>query len=107
MFLVSIIIFFLLLDYDKLSQVLIDDMEGNTARQHGTSESDIESLKHSLSKGWDTTEYLPCVYKNPNENSEYSHILTYGYNRANALELLFGGDFEMVFDVVDCTESQY
>ena len=33
----------------KLSQVLIDDMEGNTARQHGTSESDIESLKHSLS----------------------------------------------------------
>ena len=82
----------------KLSQVLIDDMEGNTARQHGTSESDIESLKHSLSKGWDTTEYLPCVYKNPNENSEYSHILTYGYNRANALELLFGGDFEMVFE---------
>ena len=90
----------------KLSQVLIDDMEGNTARQHGTSESDIESLKHSLSKGWDTTEYLPCVIKNPNENSDYSHILVYGYNRANALELLYGGDFEMIFDVVDCTDSQ-
>jgi|TARA_B110000438_G_scaffold65762_1_gene66284 hypothetical protein len=90
----------------KLSQILIDDKEGNTARNHGTSESDIESLKHSLSKGWDTTEYLPCVYENPNKNSEYTHILAYGYNRANALELLYGGNFEMVFDVVTCTESQ-
>ena len=90
----------------KLSQVLINDKDGNTARQHGTSESDIESLKHSIAKGWDTTEYLPCVYKNPEPNSDYSHILAYGYNRANALELLYGKDFEMVFDVVECTDSE-
>ena len=90
----------------KLSQVLINDKDGNTARQHGTSESDIESLKHSIAKGWDTTEYLPCVYENPEPNSDYSHILAYGYNRANALELLYGKDFEMVFDVVECTDSE-
>jgi len=90
----------------KLSKIHIDDKEGNTARMHGTSESDIESLKHSLSSGWNTSEYLPCVYKNPDKSSDYSYILAYGYNRCIALEELYGDDFEMWFDIVDCSDSE-
>ena len=90
----------------KLKNILINDKEGNTARVHGTSEADIEQLKSSLTKGWDTTEYLPCVYKNKESVSDYSHILAFGYNRTYALLEAYGEDFEMLYDVVDCTPSQ-
>ena len=43
--------------------MLVDYKDGNTAREHGTDPEAVETLSKSLSKGWDSTEYLPAVRK--------------------------------------------
>ena len=60
----------------KLKDIHIDDSERNTARYHGTDPAAVESLQKSLSNGWDSTEYLPCVRKLP-EGSSYVYELAY------------------------------
>tara|TARA_B100000214_G_scaffold218701_1_gene159037 strand:+ start:143 stop:1123 length:981 start_codon:yes stop_codon:yes gene_type:complete len=88
----------------KLSDVHIDDAEGNTARYHGTDPQAVESLEKSLSAGWDSTEYLPCIRKLP-KGSAYKYELVYGFNRCEAFENLYGEDFEFYFDVIECDDN--
>jgi hypothetical protein len=88
----------------KLKEIHIDDEAGNTARYHGTEQSAVETLEKCLSNGWDSNEYLPAVHKQP-ENSSYNYALTYGFNRCEVFENLYGEDFEMWFDLIECDES--
>jgi|TARA_R110000823_G_C15846243_1_gene491702 hypothetical protein len=88
----------------KLKDIHIDDTNGNTARYHGTDPAAVESLQKSLSNGWDSTEYLPCVRKLP-EGSSYVYELAYAFNRCEAFDNLYGEDFEMWFDLIECDNS--
>ena len=88
----------------KLSDIHIDDSTGNTARYYGTDPAQVEVLEKSLAKGWDSSEYLPCVKKLP-EGSASPYELGYGFNRNEAFENLYGEDFEFWYDVVECDKS--
>ena len=87
----------------KLKNIHVDD-KGNTARYHGTDPAQVEVLQKSLANGWDTSEYLPCVRELP-KGSAYNHEQAYGFNRGEAFENLYGDEFEMWFDVVDCDDN--
>lgn len=86
-----------------LKDVHVDDL-ANKTRLHGTSTAAVETLEKSLSEGWNSSEYLPCVRKMP-EGSAYEYELVYGFHRCEALENLFGSDFVMHFDVIECSDS--
>jgi hypothetical protein len=88
----------------KLKDIHIDDADGNTARYHGTDPAAVESLQKSLANGWDSTEYLPCVRELP-KGSSYQYELAYAFNRCEAFDNLYGEDFEMWFDVIECDNS--
>jgi len=88
----------------KLKDIHIDDNSGNTARYHGTDPAAVESLEKSLSNGWDSSEYLGCVRPLP-KGSSYAYELAYGFNRCEAFDNLYGEDFEMWFDVIECDDS--
>lgn len=89
----------------KLKDIHIDDDTGNTARYHGTESSSVETLEKSLSRGWDSTEYLPAVRYLPKSSNGYELELAYGFNRCESFDNLFGEDFEFWFDVIECNES--
>ena len=88
----------------KLKDIFVDDKKGNTAREHGTDPEAVETLSKSLSKGWDSTEYLPAVREKSGDDG-YKYELIYGFNREEALENLYGDEFEMWFTLIDCNES--
>jgi hypothetical protein len=88
----------------KLSEVLIDDALGNSAREHGTNPAAVQNMIHSLSHGWSTNELLPAVRRLKNREG-YSYELVYGYTRCEAMEMSYGPEFEMWFDVIVCDES--
>lgn len=88
----------------KLEDIRIDDAQGNSAREHGTSPAAVQALIHSLSHGWSTNELLPAVRRLKNRDG-YSYELVYGYTRCEAMEMSYGPQFEMWFDVIVCDES--
>lgn len=88
----------------KLSEIHIDDTHGNSAREHGTNPKDVEAMKQSLSKGWITTELFPAV-RLLKSRQGYKWELVYGYNRCEAIEDLYGSDFIMCFNVINCDET--
>lgn len=87
----------------KLKNLHVDYKDGNTAREHGTDPEAVETLSKSLSKGWDSTEYLPAVRKL--QGGVVPYELIYGFNREEALENLYGEDFEMWFTVIECNND--
>jgi len=87
----------------KLKDIHVDDT-GNTARYHGTDPAQVEVLQKSLSNGWDSTEYLPCVRELP-KGSAYIYEQAYGFNRGESFENLYGDEFEFWFDVIECDDN--
>ena len=87
----------------KLSDVKSFSLQENTARlSTGTVNEEVEALRASIFKGWQSHQYLPAVYR----NADGVLCLVYGYNRVQILEELFGADFEFLFDeLVDCDNT--
>lgn len=88
----------------KLSEIHVDDAIGNSAREHGTNPAAVQNLIHSLAKGWITTELLPSVRRIKGTQG-YKYELVYGFTRVEAMEMSYGPEFRMWFNVIECDET--
>jgi hypothetical protein len=88
----------------SLSEIHVDDAQGNSAREHGTNPASVQNLIHSLSKGWITTELLPAV-RRIKGGQGYKYELVYGFTRTEAMEMSYGPDFKMWFNVINCDDT--